>query len=1458
MFIKIAKMEEFVKLGGLLGLEGTELRDFVELKLEEEKEEKTRREIEERDERARDRELRKLELEHEIEMKRMEIQAKQQLHVADVPRGLGAAKLPKLPAFVDGKDDIDSYLRRFERFAATNKWDKPSWATNLSALLTGKALDVYSRLSDIDAIDYDQLKESLLKRYNLTEEGFRVKFREGKPEAGESPEQFIVRLKNNLNRWIELAGVSRTYVNLADLFVKEQFINACPRDLRVHIQERAPKDLDELSEVADKFLLAHNRELAVSTVRGCGKEDAQTEKTIQCYNCQEYGHKASSCPKGRVKPQPGQGRQCFKCGGFGHEARMCPTRRPQRGGTNSGRNTYRGNGASYREVSGGCLVNDNSSVAEEYANEDEIKSCISEGKVMLSCGKNIPFVNSACVKSAVDVVRNMPVVKGKVGETIVDTLRDTGCSGVVVKRELVKDEQLTGNFSYMMLIDNTVRRVPVAQITVDTPYFKGETEAQCLPDAIYDLIIGNIPDARSPDDPDPLWHEASAVTTRLQAKKCVLKPLGVPETNADAGKEVVTKEKLRSLQLQDQSLDKFRDMHDVKVKGLQEVSFEEKGGILYRVFKHPRVNQGSPLRQVVVPASLRTHIMQVAHDSLLGGHLGKKKTIDRILSNFYWPGLNRDVTTFCKTCDICQKTVPKGTVHRVPLEKMPIIDVPFKRVAVDLVGPIDPPTEGGHRYILTLVDYATRYPEAVPLKKITTESVAEALVNMYTRFGVPEEVLSDMGSQFTSDCMREVSRLLGIRQLTTTPYHPICNGLVEKFNGTLKKMLRRLACDQPKQWNRYVDALLFAYREVPQESTGFSPFELLYGRTVRGPMNILRTLWTKDTDDVEVKNTYEYVFELRNKMEQTLQIAQEELRKSQTRYKHYYDRRSKKRTFQPGDEVLVLLPSNNNKLLMQWKGPYRVDSVVGTNDYRVIMKGKTKTLHANLLKLYSKRQPTPSLDVLAGASGITLEDDCEEDLLELPVFGPKETAQHVKFGDDLPKDVEQKLKDLTHKYSAVFTDIPGTCRLVEHHINLTSDTPVRSKPYPIPYHMREKLKDDIDEMLRLGVIRESDSPYASPVVIVPKKDGTNRVCIDYRKLNRITIFDPTPMVSVEDLLSKLSQKHCFSKIDLTKGYWQIPVAVNDIPKTAFVTPDGSYEFLKMPFGMVNAAATLVRAMRKLLAGLDNTDSYIDDILVHTIDWNAHINTLDKLFQRMAGVTITARPSKTLLGSATIEFLGQRISVGRVSVDAEKLDKVKCAPRPQTKKQLRSFLGLTGYYRNYIPNYAAIAVPLTDLTRKGLPNNIHWGESQEKAYNTLKNALVQKPILRLPDLQKAFTLRTDASDYGIGAVLLQEEDGHLFPVSYASKKLSDRERLYATVEKECFAIVWAVKRFMIYLYGKEFTLQTDHQPLAYLNKSKFTNNRIMRWAMYLQNYKFKIEFIKGVENVGADYLSRIEE
>ena len=950
---------------------------------------------------------------------------------------------------------------------------------------------------------------------------------------------------------------------------------------------------------------------------------------------------------------------------------------------------------------------------------------------------------------------------------------------------------------------------------------------------------------------------AGPVVTRAQAKKSdKVHLLKVKEAMSSVDKSTI-----ENLQKKDSTLKKCFDRIGKPIIRENYVGeFYKKNGLLYR--KHQETKTGRSFNQLVVPKELRRQVMSVNHESAFSGHLGAKKTEVRILPNFFWPGLRQDVIRFCRSCDVCQRTVKRGSVRKVPLGSMPLIDTPFKRVAVDTVRPIAPPSEAGHRYILTLVDYATRYPEAVPLKKIITEAVAEALLDIYSRVGIPEEVLTDQGTQFMSECMQEVSRLLSIKGLTSTPYHPICNGLVERWNGTLKSMLRRLCQDQPKQWHRLINPVLFAYREVPQESTGCSPFQLLYGRSVRGPGTILKELWTKEVNIPEVKSSYEYVTELRERLEDSLKLAQEELEKSQKRYKRHYDRKAKPRRLEVGDRVLILLPTDSNKLLMQWRGPYTVESRVGANDYRVKMGSKTKTYHVNMLKKYISREPVGnvvSVDDTDGATvavaGVIHQDVDPESVPDLEGYRQREGVRDVKLGDELPKDQRRVLKDLIRRYPDVFTDMPGETDVIQHQIRLTDDTPIRCKPYPLPYAMREELRNEVDTMLEMGVVRPSTSPYASPIVMVKKKDGSNRVCVDFRKLNKITEVDPEPMTTAEDLFRRLSGKKYLSKIDLTKGYWQIPVAPEDVHETAFVTPDGQYEFTIMPFGMVNSGATLVRELRKILEGMPGVGSYVDDIVIYSDSWEGHIKTLKELFGRLRKARITARPTKCLLGASRMEFLGHQVGGDVITPSRDNLEKVRNTPRPTAKKQVRSFLGLVGYYRDHIPAFAEISAPLTDLLKKGKAEHIQWSEAQERAYSLLKEYLLQEPVLKLPDLSKPFVLRTDASGVGVAAVLLQENDGKLYPVGYASKKLNLTEARYPIIEKECLAVVWGIKRFKLYLAGRRFTLQTDHKPLKYLKEASYQNDRVFRWAVAVQEYSFRVEDIPGRENIGADFLSR---
>jgi hypothetical protein len=959
---------------------------------------------------------------------------------------------------------------------------------------------------------------------------------------------------------------------------------------------------------------------------------------------------------------------------------------------------------------------------------------------------------------------------------------------------------------------------------------------------------------------------AQAVETRAQTKVKPCTKLKVPSQILD-----ISKAEFASKQTEDSSLEncrrKARDEEVQKCKGGGQVRYIEKGKLMYREFTN---DVGVKSCQLIVPKSLRETVLKVAHDTLFSGHLGVRKTTDRIVAEFYWPGVCVDVSRYCRSCDICQRTIAKGKVSKVPLGKMPLIDTPFKRVAVDIVGPIEPMTDRKNRYILTMVDYATRYPEAVALSSIETEKVAEALVDMFSRLGIPEEMLTDCGTQFTSELMSEVSRLLSLKQLTTTPYHPICNGLVEKFNGSLKQMLKRMCHERPKDWDKYLNAVLFAYREVPQESLGFSPFELLYGRTVRGPVTILKELWSGKTDDDEIKTTYQYVLDLQERLEETCRLAQENLAKSSRRYQKYYDRKARARSFKQGNKVLVLLPSKHNKLLLHWKGPFVVEEVVNKLDYRVNMNGKLKTFHANMLKEYCERERVQDAGVLSQVcAAVITETEIEskeqevsqtevDEVVLCPLPLGEETYQNVDINPDLTESCKQDIESLLEEFSDVFTDIPGNTTLIEHNIQLTTTDPIRVKGYPVPFHLRETVKEEVEKMLQLGVIEPSNSPFASPIVLIRKRDGTVRFCIDFRQLNKVTVFDAEPMPNIEAIFAKVSKYKYFSKLDLSKGYWQVPMSDKARALTSFDTGDGLYMFRKMPFGLVNAPATFCRLMRMVLKDLGHSDSFVDDILTFSMSWHEHVIALRELLTRLRECKLTARPTKCSIGYCKIECLGHVLGEDQTLAPVpSKIQAIIDVKRPETKKQVRSFLGVVGFYRKFVPNFAAIAVPLTDLTKKGQPNKVIWGTSQERAFCTLKKSLIESPILKLPDLEQTFILRVDASDVGLGAVLLQEHEDGKYPVAYASRKLLPRERNYSVIEKECLAVVWGVSKFHRFLFGKEFDLETDHQPLTYLNKVKMQNSRLMRWALALQPYRMRIRAIPGRENVGADYLSRAE-
>ncbi|CAF3775116.1 unnamed protein product [Rotaria sp. Silwood1] len=383
-------------------------------------------------------------------------------------------------------------------------------------------------------------------------------------------------------------------------------------------------------------------------------------------------------------------------------------------------------------------------------------------------------------------------------------------------------------------------------------------------------------------------------------------------------------------------------------------------------------------------------------------------------------------------------------------------------------------------------------------------------------------------------------------------------------------------------------------------------------------------------------------------------------------------------------------------------------------------------------------------------------------------------------------------------------------------------------------------------MLAQGVITPSKSPWASPVVLALKKDGSIRFCIDYRKLNDVTIRDAYPIPRIDDTLDALQHAQFVSTLDLRSGYWQVEMDDNSRPITAFVTHKGLFECNVMPFGLTNAPATFQRLMDIVLAGLKWQCClvYLDDIIVYSPTFEQHIHDLRNVFTALAEANLTLKASKCHFCRREMKFLGHLITPDGIKPDPGLISTITQFNQPTTLKDVQAFLGLTGYYRRFIKNYAKIAEPLLRLLRSQSSSEknhkIDWNADCTVAFNTLKERLISPPIMQSPNFSFPFILELDACEYGIGCVLTQEYENRKYVIAYASRTLSIAERNYSSVEREALAIVWATKHFRQYLEGGPVLVRSDCKALEWLKTARDPTGRLARWAMKLSPYNIIIQ------------------
>ena len=465
----------------------------------------------------------------------------------------------------------------------------------------------------------------------------------------------------------------------------------------------------------------------------------------------------------------------------------------------------------------------------------------------------------------------------------------------------------------------------------------------------------------------------------------------------------------------------------------------------------------------------------------------------------------------------------------------------------------------------------------------------------------------------------------------------------------------------------------------------------------------------------------------------------------------------------------------------------------------------------------------------------------------------------VKKDEQTKSKEHQMIEELLDRNADIFAkheyDI-GQTNLMKAHIETGDAEPIRKKMFRTPFALRDEVRRQIKEMLKVKLISPSNSSWSAPIFCIKKKNGSVRIVCDYRAINDVTKKFYWPLPNIDDIFASLGGCRYISTLDFLKGYMQLPLDDQSKLKTAFVCEEGLFHFNVLSFGLCTAPSIFQECMSRLLNGLsDYATAYLDDLIIYSKSISDHCLHLQNVFDRIRKANLKLERSKCTFLRDEVPYLGHIITKNGIKPDDEKIKVIQKLERPQTVKGVRAFIGMTSYYRRYIPSYAKIAEPLTQLTRKHV--TFEWNDKRQQSFEKLKAALINPPLLAIPQLNEQFHLYTDASDKAIGGCLTQTIKGEERPIYYLSHQLSKTQRTWSTIEKECFAIVFALEKFRVYLEGKDFPIFCDHNPLKYINSAQNKNAKLQRWATKISAFGGRVTYIKGCENKQADFLSRLE-
>ena len=571
---------------------------------------------------------------------------------------------------------------------------------------------------------------------------------------------------------------------------------------------------------------------------------------------------------------------------------------------------------------------------------------------------------------------------------------------------------------------------------------------------------------------------------------------------------------------------------------------------------------------------------------------------------------------------------------------------------------------------------------------------------------------------------------LGIKQYRSSAYHPESQGALERFHQTLKNMVKSYCFDTEKDWDEGIHLLLFAVRESVQESLGFSPFELVFGHSVCGPLKLLKENFL--SNDETPLNLLQYVSDFRNRLSRACEVARSNLKTSQGKMKARYDNHVIDRKFKPGDKVLALLPIPGRPLQARYFGPYTIDKKTSDFNYIINTPGRRKNkqmCHVNtcMLKQYFDRdssisKPITVVNTVPQESNV-FEPEVNSDFIDKSDPGPSklENSDILRNLNNklshLEPSQQEELKQLIHEYEHLFPDIPTRTDKIYHDVIVEDSKPIKQQPYRMNPLKQKYLQNEVKYLLENDFIEPSQSNYSSPCILVPKSNGTYRMCTDYRKVNSVTKTDSFPIPRIDDCIDKVGNSKYVTKFDLLKGFWQVPLTDRVKEVSAFATPNGLYQYKVMPFGMKNSPATFQQLVNNIICGLDGCDAYTDDVIIYSDNWSDHLQRIRNFFDRLSKAKLTVNLAKTEFYHAIVTFLGHLVGQGQVKPLEAKVNAISKFPVPKCKRQLMRFLGMAGFYRKFCKNFSGIAEPLANLLKKS--TKFKWNDKCQDAFDRLK-------------------------------------------------------------------------------------------------------------------------------------------